>query len=104
MSKVESLIKAQLSDDLVEQFDVVYVKNNNIVSLRSNRDLMGSVQNDNVFLWCDGLKRSQRKRTHVNIKPGHQILTGQTLMVLENITKKTEMTKYSIILMQPYMG
>lgn len=62
VSKVEdlkSLIKAQLSDDLPDQFDIGYVLNNKIVSLRSKediRDLMGSVQKgDNVLLWCDGL-------------------------------------------------
>ena len=69
MSKLEdlkSLIKAQLSDD---RFDVGYVQNNKVVSLRSKediRDLMGSVQKgENVLLWCDGLqkeKSSTRKR------------------------------------------
>ena len=64
VSKVEdlkSLIKAQLSDDLPDRFDVGYVLNNKIVSLRSKediRDLMGSVQKgDNVLLWYDGLRK-----------------------------------------------
>lgn len=64
VSKVEdlkSLIKAQLSDDLPDRFDIGYVLNNKIVSLRSKediRDLMGSVQKgDNVLLWCDGLRK-----------------------------------------------
>ena len=64
MSKLEdlkSLIKAQLSDDLVDRFDVGYVQNNKVVNLRSKediRDLMGSVQKgENVLLWCDGLRK-----------------------------------------------
>ena len=64
VSKVEdlkSLIKAQLSDDLPDRFDVGYILNNKVVSLRSKediRDLMGSVQKgDNVLLWCDGLRK-----------------------------------------------
>jgi len=56
---LKSLIKAQLTDDLVDRFDVGYVLNNKVVSLRSKediRDLMGSVQKgDNILLWCDGL-------------------------------------------------
>jgi len=62
VSKVEdlkSLIKAQLTDDLMDRFNVGYVLNNKVVSLRSKediRDLMGSVQKgDNILLWCDGL-------------------------------------------------
>ena len=69
VSKVEdlkSLIKAQLTDDLVDRFDVGYVLNNKVVSLRSKediRDLMGSVQKgDNILLWCDGLRKEPEKK------------------------------------------
>jgi len=69
VSKVEdlkSLIKAQLTDDLVDQFDVGYVLNNKVVSLRRKediRDLMGSVQKrDNILLWCDGLRKEPEKK------------------------------------------
>ena len=69
LEDLKSLIKAQLSDDLVDRFDVGYVQNNKVVSLRSKediRDLMGSVQKgENILLWCDGLqkeKSSTRKR------------------------------------------
>ena len=53
----------------MERFDVGYVQNNKVVSLRIKEDitdLMGSVQKgDNVFLWCDGLQKEKsttRKR------------------------------------------
>ena len=69
LEDLKSLIKAQLSDDLVDRFDVGYVQNNKVVSLRSKEDigdLMGSVQKgENILLWCDGLqkeKSSTRKR------------------------------------------
>lgn len=69
VSKVEdlrSLIKAQLSDDPVDQFDVGYVLNNKVISLRSREDigdLMGSVQKgNNILLWCDGVRKEPEKK------------------------------------------
>ena len=67
VDELKSLIKAQLSADLVEQFDVGFVQNNKVVSLRSKedvRDLMGSVhKGENVLLWCDGLRKETEKNT-----------------------------------------
>lgn len=81
VSKVEdlkSLIKAQLSDDLVDRFDVGYVLNNKVVSLRSKediRDLMGSVQKgDNILLWCDGLRKEPEKKNARKRKAKSSIL------------------------------
>ena len=68
VSKVEdlkSLIKAQLSGDLVDRFDVGYIQSNKVVSLWSKEDigyLMGSVlKGDKVLLWCDGLGKEPKK-------------------------------------------
>ena len=61
---LKSLIKAQLSGDVLDRFDVGYVQSNKVVSLRSKedvRDLMGSVQNGDSILWCDGLQKETRK-------------------------------------------
>ena len=66
LEDLKSLIKAQLSDDLVDRFDVGYVQNNKVVTLRSKediRDLMVSVQKgDNILLWCNGLRKEPEKK------------------------------------------
>jgi len=63
---------------------------------------MGSVQKgDNILLWCDGLRREQEKRIHVNAKPSHQQLIVLALMMkilLANVKKKIGMTKFSVVL------
>ena len=87
MSKLEDLkspIKAQLSDNLVDRFNVGYVQNK-VVSLRSKediRDLMGSVQKgDNILLWCDGLHKE--RVLCVNAKASnHRQLTALTQMMI----------------------
>ena len=102
LEDLKSLIKAQLSDDLVDRFDVGYVQNNKVVNLRSKediRDLMGSVQKgDNVLLWCDGLQK-EKSTTHKR--------KGKSSLAIDssdsdddpptNVRKK-EMTKSSAVL------
>ena len=39
MEDLKSLIKAQLSGDLVDRFDVGYVQSNKVVYLRSKEDI-----------------------------------------------------------------
>ena len=67
---IKSLIKEQLSDDIVEDdFDLGHVQGNTVVSLRSKADLdemwEGLTKGLNITLWCDGLpveQTSSRKR------------------------------------------
>jgi len=89
----------------VDRFDVGYVLNNKVISLRSKediRDLMGSAQKgDNILLWCDGLRKEPEKNKHINAKPSRQQLIVLALMMkilLANVKKKIGMTKLSIVL------
>ena len=62
-SALVTLIRAQLQDDITEDsFEVGYLKGSTTVTLRSKEDLMelwDSIKKENnVTLWCDGLKCS----------------------------------------------
>ena len=58
--QLKKVIKEQLREDLVKEFDVGYYQSSTVVSIRSSQDL-AEVWNDlkagkKVVLWCDGLK------------------------------------------------
>ena len=58
--QLKQVIKTQLADDVIGDFDVGYYQASTVVSIRSPQDVM-EIWNDvrkgvNVILWCDGLK------------------------------------------------
>lgn len=69
-AQLKTLIKAQLDADVVHEFDVGYIQNNTVVSLRSPQDIQevwaSLLRGNSVTLWCDGLRaqcgKSARKR------------------------------------------
>ena len=74
-SQLKTLIKAQLQDDIrTGDFDVGYVQNNSVVTLRSHEDIheiwSTLSKGTKVILWCDGLRETSsksstsRKRKH----------------------------------------
>ena len=74
-TQLKILIKAQLDADIVDEFDIGYIQNNTVVSLRSPQDVQevwsSIVKGDNVTLWCDGLRgkesphgKSTKKRSN----------------------------------------
>lgn len=76
-SQLRKVIKEQLQDDLVKEFDVGYYEGSTVVSIRSPRDLAEVWNNlkagKKVTLWCDGLKEEEcgknkkRKRVEVTV-------------------------------------
>ena len=72
--QLRKVIREQLQDDLVKEFDVGYYEGTTVVSIRSPRDL-AEVWNDlkagkKVTLWCDGLKEDggkNKKRKQVEV-------------------------------------
>ena len=74
--QLKKVIKEQLREDLVKEFDVGYYQSSIVVSIRSSQDLV-EVWNDlkagkKVILWCDGLKgedsgkNKKRKQTELD--------------------------------------
>ena len=66
---LKSLIKAQLGEVLREDFDIGYLQNTTVISIRNKEDLdevWDQIKNGkNITLWCDGLKTTlstSRKR------------------------------------------
>ena len=65
--QLKQVIKTQLADDVIGDFDVGYYQASTVVSIRSPQDVM-EIWNDvrkgvNVILWCDGLKESNLTTT-----------------------------------------
>ena len=65
--QLKMVIKEQLQDDLVKEFDVGYYQSSTVVSIRSPQDL-AEVWNDfkggkKVTLWCDGLKEEESAKS-----------------------------------------
>ena len=62
--KLKELIKSQLSDDIVKQFDVGYYQGSTVVSIRSQQDQKEIWQEikkgKKTILWCDGLKEYEK--------------------------------------------
>ena len=72
--KLKLLIRTQLQNDMLEDFDVGYLQGSTVVNIRSSEDL-DEVWNDirrgkNVVLWCDGLKevtlKTQKRKRGVD--------------------------------------
>lgn len=63
---LKTLIKAQLSGDVVKEFDVGYQNGSSVVNIRNSEDLQelwSSIHNNNkLIMWCDGLKVRGQKR------------------------------------------
>ena len=63
--ELKKLIKMQLGDDIITDFDVGYVNGSstNVINLRCNEDLTEvfkeATKNTKTMLWCDGLKKTQ---------------------------------------------
>jgi len=59
------LIKNQLQDDIVSQFDVGVVRGNSVVLVRNQEDIMDvwkdTKRGSKVDIWCDGLKDYSQK-------------------------------------------
>ena len=67
-SQLRALIREQLQTDVIQgSFDVGYLQNNTVVSIRNEEDLSEiwtSLQKGaNIMLWCDGLKQSESEST-----------------------------------------
>lgn len=63
---LKRLIKNQLQDDIVSQFDVGVVRGNSVVLVRNREDVMDVwkdiKRSSKVVIWCDGLKDYSQKR------------------------------------------
>ena len=65
--ELKFLIRAQLQEDMIkEDFDVGYLQNSTVISIRSTDDLLEVWENirrgKNITLWCDGMKSASGKR------------------------------------------
>ena len=64
-SALKTLIRAQLKSEVEEGFDVGYLQNNVIVTIRSSADLCelwsNIVRGASTVLWCDGLKKQSKR-------------------------------------------
>lgn len=79
--ELRRLIKHQLSDDVIAEFDVGYVtstRGEKVISIRSTEDLLElwkdvKSHGDKIQLWCDGLKseKSQKKRKRTDSDDGN---------------------------------
>ena len=64
--KLKDLIRTQLKDDVVKEFDVGYYQGSTVISIRSAEDINEVWQElkkgSKVVLWCDGLRESDKSR------------------------------------------
>ena len=64
--ELKQVIKTQLSNDIVDDFEVGVVQGSNVISIRSRDDVMDIWKDVNkgtkVVLWCNGLRSKSKKR------------------------------------------
>ena len=64
-NQLRGLIKAQLEEDLCDEFDVGYYQNNSVVTIRSADDISELwAKGERLILWCNGLKFCSKGSKH----------------------------------------
>ena len=96
---LKALIKAQLKDDIVKEFDIGYQHNNSVVNIRNSDDLLevwsNIRQGKNISLWCDGLKtsaaiRHKRQAADVSDDDDLEVARNPTVAKPKKKKKKNE--------------
>ena len=94
-SQLRALIRNQLSTDVTKgSFDIGYLQNNTVISVRNGEDLTEIWANlhkgTSVMLWCDGLKQSAAESASASKRKRQVLSVAVRKRTLQTKRKKRE--------------